>query len=161
MILAAPARAQRPVEVAPNAPRDKPVNAERDCQWRAAQRAIAPLVAEAKNSYPNARRRFLTGLPAKESFFVTTVITDSAGRHEQVFIAVDSIAGDRIRGRIWSEINLVQGYRLGQPYTVREADLIDWMFSKPDGSEDGNIVGKFMDNYQPPRTCADSSARNG
>lgn len=70
-----------------------------------------------------------------------------------------SIAGDRILGRIWSQIELVHGYRFGQRYTFGEADLIDWMFSKPDGSEDGNVVGKFMDTYQPAVTCEDTTHR--
>jgi len=159
MTLVTSASAQRPVEVARTAPRDKPVSAQQECHWRALQRAIAPLVSQAKSTYPAARRRFLAGLPPKESFFVTTVITDSSGRHEQIFVVVDSIAGDRILGRIWSQIELVNGYRFGQRYTFGEADLIDWMFSKPDGSEDGNVVGKFMDTYQPAVTCDDTTHR--
>ena len=47
----------------------------------------------------------------------------------------------------------VRGFRYGQPYSFREADLVDWMVSRPDDSEEGNVVGNFLDSYTPPRTC--------
>jgi hypothetical protein len=33
--------------------------------------------------------------------------------------------------------------------TVQEKDVYDWTISRPDGSEDGNYVGKFLDTYHP------------
>lgn len=29
-----------------------------------------------------------------------------------------------------------------------ESMLIDWTISKPDGTEEGNYIGKFLDDYQ-------------
>jgi hypothetical protein len=153
---AAPVRAQQPVNIAPNAPRDRPVSATAQCQWRAAVRAMAPLVAQARQTYPDAKRRFLAGLPPKSTFFVTTRLRDDRGREEQVFVAVDSAVGNTIAGRIWSPIGVVSGYRLRQPYTMPDSELVDWMFSRPDGSEEGNVVGKFLDTYTPPPVCSDS-----
>jgi hypothetical protein len=148
------ASAQRPVEVAPNAPADKTIDVT-NCQWRAMDRAIAPLVAEARATYPAARDRFLAGLPSHHTFFVTTRLHDAAGHIEQVFIAVDSIAGSTIAGRIWSQIGVVRGFRGGQPYSFPDSELIDWMVARPDGSEEGNVVGKFMDSYEPPAKCVE------
>ena len=85
--------------------------------------------------------------------FVTTILTDTAKRHEQVFVAVDSIVGTRIHGTIASDIGIVAGHHAGQRYSLDEADLIDWMFANPDGSEEGNVVGKFMETYTPPKSC--------
>jgi hypothetical protein len=34
------------------------------------------------------------------------------------------------------------------------------MISRPDGTEEGNVVGKFLDTYRPPATCTDSMFRN-
>ena len=85
--------------------------------------------------------------------FVTMVLTDAAGHREQVFVAVDTIVGPLIVGRIWSEIRAVSGYKTGQRYQLTEDALLDWMFSKPDGSEEGNVVGKFLDRYTPPADC--------
>ena len=114
---------------------------------------MAPYVAQARASYPGARGRFRAGLPRGYGFFVTTRLHDAANREEQVFIAVDSITNGMISGRIASQINVVRDFRYGQPYTFSEADLVDWMVSRPDGSEEGNVVGNFLDTYTPPRAC--------
>lgn len=73
-----------------------------------------------------------------------------------MFVAVTSIVGDTIRGRISSPIQVVRGYRYGQPYALLEGELLDWTIAKPDGSEEGNVVGKFLDGYRPP-LCSDST----
>src|SRR4029079_7222508 len=111
--VAAPsARGQRPVEVAPTAPQDRPVSATMRCQLQAIHRAIAPLSAAARASFPTARERFQRGLPNGQTFFVSTWLRDSAGREELVFVAVDSVTGAkdaaRIAGRIWSTVQLVR-----------------------------------------------------
>ena len=150
------ASAQRPIVIAPNAPRDQPATVRQQCEWSALVRAIEPFAREAHSSYPAAKQRFLAGLPPRHVFFVTIRLTDSLDHHEQVFLAVDSIVGRRITGRIASEITTVRGYAYGRPYAVQEADLIDWLIAKPDGSEEGNIVGRFLDNYRPAEgTCKD------
>jgi hypothetical protein len=155
------AHAQRPVEVAPNAPLDRPFTSTLRCQLEVLKRAIAPLSAAGRASFPAARARFERGLPPHQSFFVSTWLHDSAGREELVFVAVDSITGAqgavRIAGRIFSPVDVVRGYVYRQPYTFRGADLVDWMIARPDGSEEGNGVGKFMDTYVPPPTCGDSA----
>lgn len=154
------ARAQRPVELAANAPRDNTVEATMRCQLDALHRAIAPLSAASRKSFPAARERLERGLPPKHSFFVSTWLRDSLGREELIFVAVDSVTGARsdarIAGRIWSPVQLIRGYSYRQPYTFPVADLVDWMIARPDGSEEGNEVGKFMDTFVPPATCSDS-----
>jgi hypothetical protein len=146
-ILAPVARAQEP-HVAPNAPRDRPLTASA-AFWVRADSAMRPYIAQARATYASARRRFLGGLPAKESFFITIRLIDQAGNVEQAFLAVDSIARDSVYGRIWSQIAVVAGYRLRQPHAVRETDIYDWLITKPDGTEEGNYVGKFLDTYRP------------
>ncbi len=39
--------------------------------------------------------------------------------------------------------------RRQQEYSFNEDELLDWLISKPDGSEEGNVVGKFLDTYGP------------
>lgn len=152
-------QAQQPVYVAPNAPPDRGMDATTDCQWRAAVKAMAPFVAQARATFPEARRRYVAGLGSRSTFFVATRLHDDRGRTEQVFVAVDSVGEASVMGRIWSQIEVVSGYRLRQPYTLPDSEVVDWMFSKPDGSEEGNVVGKFLDTYKPPATCTDSLRR--
>jgi hypothetical protein len=150
--------AQQPVHVAPNAPADRQLSATRACQWDAARRAMAPYVARARASYPEARERFRAGLPARHTFFVTTRLRDERGREEQVFVAVEGIVDGQVVGRIWSRVFVVEGYRLRQPYAFPESELVDWMVARPDGTEEGNVVGKFLDTYTPPARCAETAA---
>ena len=143
--LAWSAFAQDP-QLSPNAPKDKPIDATLD-ELEAFERAMAPHVAEAKRTYPDAKRRFLAGLPRGQSFFVTTRLRDGTGALEQVFIAVREIEDGVVRGRIWSDIRTVRGYRHGDDYRFPESDILDWLITHPDGSEEGNFVGKFLDGY--------------
>jgi hypothetical protein len=112
------------------------------------EEAIQPYLAQAKATYPEARAKFLAGLPDGQSFFVTTRIRDAAGVYEQVFIAVGAIDEGRVTGRIWNEVRRVQGFKLGDPYSLPESEVLDWLITHPDGSEEGNFIGKFLDRYR-------------
>ena len=135
------------IYIAPNAPKDKPVNAGAS-QAEQIEAAIKPYIEKAKSTYPQAKARFLNGLPPRQTLFITTRLYDSSKGIEQVFIAVKEIKDGRISGVIASEIHLVSGYREGDAYSFPESALIDWTISKPDGTEEGNFVGKFLDTYQ-------------
>lgn len=140
--------AKHETALSPNAPADRPVlvaGTSPDEAQKKMQSLILPYVRQARATLPEAKRRYLAGLPAGEHFFVTAVLTDAAGHFEQVFIKVDSTDAERTTGRIASQIGIVAGYRYGDQVTVLDPDIIDWTISKPDGSEDGNYVGKFLD----------------
>ena len=130
-------------------PTDRPVSATERCQLEEMHRVTAPLTEQARATYPDAKRRFLAGELPRDRFFVTTRLHDPAGREEQIFVVVDSIRDGRISGRIASPVRLIAGYRMNQPHAVDEAALIDWTVSRPDGTEEGNVVGKFFDTYKP------------
>ncbi|MFS2034681.1 hypothetical protein ACEN8I_11710 [Polaromonas sp. CT11-55] len=130
--------------LAPNAPKDNPVRAKSAADI---DKAIAPYIAQAKASYPQAKQRFLIGVPKGQSFFLTTRLFDRKGNVEQVFVAVQSIRNGLVEGRIWSDIERVEGFRHGDAYFFHEAAMIDWLITKPDGTEEGNFVRKFLDTY--------------
>jgi hypothetical protein len=135
--------------VSTQAPPDQPVSVTSDEQRRRLDAAVAPYIAQARATYPQAKDRYLSGLPPQQSFFVTVELRDAAGHSEMAFLAVDSLARDSIFGRIWNQIQVVRGYRLRDRHAVAEAELLDWLITKPDGSEEGNVVGKFVDTYRP------------
>lgn len=134
--------------LAPNAPKDqlKETTGEDVKKFEA---AIKPYIEKARQTYPEAKKRFLAGLPPKHTFFVTTRLTDDTGDFEQVFVAVREIKDGVIRGFISSEVNRILRYKKGGAYSLPESELIDWTITKPDGTEEGNFVGKFLDTYQP------------
>ena len=128
--------------LAPTTPPDQPIKAS------ISDRAIAPYVAQARASYPRARDRFLLGLPIGERLFLVTRIYDSRGQMEQVFVLVSRIKGPQVIGRIASDIVGVSGVQRGNPYEFPESAIVDWVITKPDGSEEGNFVGRFLDKYE-------------
>lgn len=134
-------------QLAPNAPEDKPWSIK---TGEAAEfdRAIAPYVAKALATYPEAKKRFLAGLPPKHTFYITTRLRDAEGRWEQSFIEVENISQGVVTGVIASHLNGVKGYKAGDRHTFPEAEMLDWLISKPDGTEEGNVVGIFLDTYQ-------------
>jgi hypothetical protein len=148
LVRATPLVGQEP-HVSTQAPSDQPVSVTSDEQRRRLEAAVAPYIAQARATYPQAKQRYLAGLPPQQSFFVTVELRDAAGHSEMAFLAVDSLARDSIFGRIWNQIQAVRGYRLRDRHAVAEAELLDWLITKPDGSEEGNVVGKFVDTYRP------------
>jgi len=139
------ASAQEP-QLSSDAPQDKLTHIApgTNAQFEA---AIAPYVAQAKQTYPSAKSKFQAGLAAGHSFFVTTRLYDGSAAFEQVFIAVHDIDDGIISGKIWSDISQVKGYKHGDNYSFSEDQILDWLITNPDGTEDGNFVGKFLDTY--------------
>jgi hypothetical protein len=135
-------------QLAPNAPPDKPINLAKD-QASRMEVAVTPYIERARKTYPAAKARYLSGLPKGETFFVTAKLSDSQRHFEIVFIQVAKIIDGKVTGHIANDITLVTGYKRGSEYTLPEAELLDWTISKADGSEEGNVVGKFLETNQP------------
>src|SRR5690242_1616731 len=93
-----------------SAPRDAGFRTTTDSQSTCIQRLIVPYVAQARATYPEAKRKFAAGLPAGFHFAITTQLHDDSGHFEQVFIRVDSSVTGRVFGWINSDINVVRGY---------------------------------------------------
>lgn len=157
-VLASP-QEKKPVELSPAAPKDKPVSVESKEELAAVERAIKPYIEKARRTYPQARARFLAGLPPKHAFFVTARLRDKAGHVELAFIAVRRIEKGVVEGRIANDVTTVSGYKEGDPYSLKEDDLVDWTISKPDGTEEGNFVGKFLETYRPVNHDDDAAQR--
>lgn len=132
-------------QLAPNAPPDKALTFQEQ-QLAAFEKAIAPYVKVARETYPGVRARFLQGLPQGQHFFVVARASDESGRWEQIFVRVETIRDGIIAGVVSSQVSL-PGLKLGQSFSVKEGELLDWVITKPDGSEEGNVVGKFLDTY--------------
>jgi hypothetical protein len=141
---------------------DQPVGGSGAAGLQEVENAIAPYVQKALSTYPDARRRFLTGLPEGAAFFTTVRLHDDDGGTEQVFVKVTEIDGGQVAGVIASDVTTVRGYRLDQPYTFPETEVVDWTISNPDGTQEGNIVGRFLAEWResgPPRPPQTASRR--
>jgi hypothetical protein len=105
---------------------------------------LRQLTQQAMSAYPQARGRFLTGLSPGHEFFVKVRLYD-ATRTEDVFVKVQTIADGLVLGHVNSPVVIVQGHWRGEPVCVTESELLDWVITNPDGSEDGNLLGKYCD----------------
>jgi hypothetical protein len=128
---------------------DKPTKIVGQRGYDALMKAEAPYIAKARATYPAAKKRYLAGLPRGCWFEVRKRLADSDGMFEEVFVEVDAIKDGMVHGRIGSEIDAVHGYRQWQRISFREKDVLDWTIVHPDGREEGNYVGKFLDAYKP------------
>ena len=130
-------------------PPDTPVQLKTSNAMTDYDRAIAPYIAKARATYPDAKKRFLAGLPHGYRFAVRLRLTDRDGKIEDAFIGVESIKGSSITGVIDSKLELVKSYKTGQRMTFNENKIDNWVIVRPDGTEEGNAVGKFLDTYKP------------
>jgi hypothetical protein len=132
----------------PKTPPDKPKHVEGAQQASHIDRAVAPYVAKARATYPAAKKRFLAGLPPKYLFSLTTKLWDrSHTKFEVVFVVVAKISGGKVTGHLASHTKQLVGYDFGDQITFPESQVMDWTIVHPDGTEEGNVVGKFLDSY--------------
>ena len=137
------------IALAQRAP-DKPAKTAGQDSYDAMMKAEAPYIAKGRATYPAAKKRFLAGLPRGYRFEVRKRLADPGGTaYEEVFIEVDSIKDGKVYGRIGSELGAVHSYRQWQRISFPESDVLDWTIVHPDGREEGNYVGKFIDTYKP------------
>ncbi len=124
-----------------NGPKDTPTHVQDDYRLKR-----QPSVDEARKSYPNARSRFLNGLPKGYRLFVTVDLQEGNVR-ENAYVTVKKINGDHITGIISTELQEIKSYSFGQEVVLPESQIIDWTITSPNGTEEGNYVGKFTDEY--------------
>ena len=92
-------------------------------------KALEPCVKKARETYPIAMKRFLSGLEGKAFLSITVRLVNSEGRLEQVFVTVVSIDGSTITGKNASEVTTAKGkLKLGDRFIVQEEDIVDCDF---------------------------------
>src|SRR5437763_13830640 len=65
-----------------NAPQDQPGQIKGNTEVDEFRAAIAPYVEKGRKTYPEAKKRYLAGLPAGQHFFVVTNLRDGSGAFE-------------------------------------------------------------------------------
>lgn len=128
-------------------PPDKTLHADSPDRIRRLDEAIKPLIEEARKTLPEAKAKYLKGLSTGERFSITTKLRDDIGNFEQVFVFVDQWNGTTISGTLGNDVKL-RGFKRGDKLKVEEKDVLDWTISKPDGTEEGNVIGKFLDTWK-------------
>ncbi len=104
--------------------------------------AIAPYVAKGRATFPAVKKRFLAGSLAGSKLLVRVRLRQ-ANKVEESFVEVRSIRNGTITGNIDS-IDILTNYRKGQGITIPENEIKDWVIQYPSGAQEGNVVGKFL-----------------
>jgi hypothetical protein len=127
---------------------DKPYSAE----VVALDAFLEPYRKKAIASYPAAKQRFQSGLPAKQRFFVTTRLKGAipAASFEQIFVRVSAATDTAIEGTIASTPTGKVAFHAGDKIRVADADVVDWTIVSANG-EEGNLLGKAIDAYRADR----------
>jgi hypothetical protein len=117
-------------------------------EWRSDLIAILrqPYVEEARRTYPQAKARFQSGLPAGYRFLVTIDLHED-NFYESSFMAVRKISDGKVTAVVATKLIKVKSYQYGKLYVFPESEVLDWTIMSPDGKEEGNFVGKFLDEY--------------
>ena len=68
---------------------------------------------------------------------------------EDVFVTVRSIQEGIVTGTIANDLTRLTNYRNREEISFPESKVRSWVIVRPDGSEEGNEVGKFLDTYKP------------
>lgn len=105
-----------------------------------------PYIEEARKTYPQAKARFQSGLPAGYSFFVTLDLQEN-NIHENAFMAVRKIFDGKVAAVLVTKLIKVKSHQYGKLYVFPESEVVDWTITSPDGKEEGNFVGRFLDEY--------------
>lgn len=122
---------------------DQPVGAVGKEGVETMLRAEAPYIAKGRATYPNAKRRYLAGLPPGYTFLVRKHLAEPGTyRTEGVYFEVDAIKDGKIYARI-GEVDL-RSFRRGQRISFPESDIEDWAILHPDGSAEGDYVAKYL-----------------
>ncbi len=89
------------------------------------EKLIAPHIEKAKQTLPEAKKKFSEGLPYGYSFFVTVDLRSNSGDKENAFIKVERWDNDKITGILSTKLQLVKEYQFGQRLIVSEDKVID------------------------------------
>jgi len=111
--------------------------------------AVIPApILRARRSLPQIKQRYLLGLGSDEKLFLTARIFDKSGVFEQVFAEVQDWSRDSVIAVIANDLDAVREYQKGQTITFSEKHVLDWIVTRPDGSAEGNFVGRYIASLQ-------------
>ncbi len=121
---------------------DQPVRLMAD----ATEKAMAPLVEEARAELPRLQKRYQHGLPAGSVLYFTVRLPRQAGGWEQVFIEVCSWKGHHVRGTLASElVDPIGDLKTGAAMQFADEMVLDWTIVGKGGHEEGNRLGHFLE----------------
>jgi hypothetical protein len=128
-------------------PLDSSMRTTSDAETSRLDKAIQPYVVKARAGLPGIKKRFNSGLK-DEVLMLTVRVYDPNGKYEQVFATVKKWGEKEITGTIASDVMGIKSHKMGDEITFPEKDVLDWTIEKSDGTEEGNVVGNFLNTFK-------------
>lgn len=107
--------------------------------------ALADPVREALRTLPQAKKKFLAGLPIGDQFLlsVRVIATDTSFR--QASARVLGWHGNTVQALLLPETSAATTPAEPTPVTFPETAVVDWTLLRASGREEGNYVGRYAD----------------
>ncbi|MDP2310465.1 MAG: DUF2314 domain-containing protein [Pseudomonadota bacterium] len=90
------------------------------------------------------RPAFLSGLPSAEKVAIKAPFPTRKGGLEYMWVELTSVRGDELSGTLLNEPVDVDGLRKGDPITLRQGEMFDYVWKKSDGSREGNTTAALL-----------------
>jgi hypothetical protein len=128
-------------------PLDNSMRTTSEAETSRLDKAMQPYVVKARAGLPGIKKRFEAGMK-DEVLMLTVRVYDPNGKYEQVFATVKKWDEKEITGTIASDVMGIKSHKMGDEITFPEKDILDWTIEKRDGTEEGNVVGNFLNTFK-------------
>lgn len=114
--------------------------------------AMWPKIEEAKQTLKEVQRRWNKSLLKNDQLFVTVRLYNDKGEFEHVLGRVDKWVPNRLFVTIASIMTTSTKFKPGMSMAFEQTIVVDWKIVHADGSEEGNYVKQFLEEYTAAQT---------
>ncbi len=114
--------------------------------------AMWPQIEEAKVTLKEVHKRWNKSLPKGDQLFVTVRLYNEKGEFEHVLGRVDKWVPNRLFVTIASIMTTSNKFKPGMSMAFEQTIVVDWKIVHADGSEEGNYVKRFLEEYTAAQT---------
>ena len=110
--------------------------------------ALAAPLREALRTLPQAKKKFLAGLPSGDQFLLSVRVAATDTSFRQVSARVLSWRGSTVQALLLlpnAAADASTPISELQPISFSEAAVVDWTLLRASGREEGNYVGRYTD----------------
>ena len=107
--------------------------------------ALADPVREALRTLPQAKKKFLAGLPAGDQFLLSVRVAASDTSFRQASARVLGWRGNTVQALLLPETVDSATPAEPMPVSFPETAVVDWTLLRASGREEGNYVGRYTD----------------
>jgi uncharacterized protein YegJ (DUF2314 family) len=110
--------------------------------------ALSAAKQRARKRLPGVLQHFARGLAPNERLIVKSPFKTADGQVEYMWVEVRGWRGNAISGTLINEPYWVKGLQAGSPVTVTVEEVFDYIWTKPDGTEEGNETGPILERLE-------------